>query len=101
MESCLVAEPKLEWDEVTDWCSADLKAKSLASTLCKLSFAATVYHLWRHQNDLLHGNIPRSEKSIVAQINWEVPSKVVARGAFSSSVQNRKLVHNWNLYIVL
>lgn len=53
--------------------------------LCKLSFAATVYHLWRHRNDLLHGNFPRSEELIVAQIKREVRTKVMARGAASSS----------------
>jgi hypothetical protein len=49
MESCLINDPKLDWEEVTVWCSTELKGKSLATILCKLSFVATVYHLWRHQ----------------------------------------------------
>lgn len=101
MELCLIADPKVEWDEVTVWCSSDLKGKNLHSTLCKLSLGAIVYHLWRQRNNLLHGNIPKTEESIVAQIKWEVRSKIVATGAVKRSPLNCKLVQNWNLSNVL
>jgi hypothetical protein len=56
MEACLIIDLKLEWEEVSACCSSELNVRSLVALLCKLSFAAIVYHLWRHINDLLHGN---------------------------------------------
>jgi hypothetical protein len=56
MEACLIIDLKLEWEEVSACCSSELNGRSLVALLCKLSFAAIVYHLWRHINDLLHGN---------------------------------------------
>jgi hypothetical protein len=38
------------------------KKRVVTATLCGLCFGATVYHLWRHRNDLLHDNSPRSEE---------------------------------------
>jgi hypothetical protein len=44
------------------------KGKSLYTNLCKLCFGATVYHLWRQRNDLMHYNAPRSEEKIMAHV---------------------------------
>jgi hypothetical protein len=48
-------------------------------------------------NDLLHGNIPRSEEVIVAQIKWEVRSRILARCSAKKIVKNFDLIHIWSL----
>jgi hypothetical protein len=58
MASCLVFNLVEGWEEVAQWCVVALKGDSLKTRLCKLSIGAAVYHLWKHRNDLIHGNTP-------------------------------------------
>jgi hypothetical protein len=58
MASCLVFNLVEGWKEVAQWCVVALKGDSLKTRLCKLSIGAAVYHLWKHRNDLIHGNTP-------------------------------------------
>jgi hypothetical protein len=85
MEACLISDPKLIWDDVSAWSSSAWKGKSFAATVCKLSLAATVYHLWRRRNDLLHGNPPRSEEALASQVKREVRIKLLSREFGSGS----------------
>lgn len=50
MKKCLIDDPLTAWD---DPCS---DVRKLKAVLCKLSWDATVYHLWRQKNDLKFGN---------------------------------------------
>jgi hypothetical protein len=59
MNTCLVKDPPVEWDNVVRWFTADLQGISLKSSVCRLCLATVVYHLWRQRNDLLHGNTPK------------------------------------------
>jgi hypothetical protein len=67
-----------------------LIGKSLKACLGRLCLGATVYHLWRHRNDLIHLKIPRSEEAILAQIKWDVRVRV-------NGTYNAELVDKWNL----
>jgi hypothetical protein len=79
MASCLIFDTFVEWSDVANWSIAALKGMGLQVSLCKLCFAATVYHVWKQMNDLCHGNTPRTEEDIVVQITWEVLSKIMAK----------------------
>jgi hypothetical protein len=59
------------------------------------------YHLWRQRNDLIHGNVPRSEEQIIAHIRWEVRSKIMASCHFKDTARNRRLMQEWNLHRVM
>lgn len=63
MANCLIIDPPLEWEIVVEWCVAILHGKNLKSSLSKLYFEATVYHLWKQMNDLLHGNTLRTKEA--------------------------------------
>lgn len=80
MTDCLVDDPCVCWDQIMDWSIVFLKGKGLKSILCKLCLAATVYHVWKHRNDLCHGNSPRSEDLIISQIRWEVRMRILHFG---------------------
>jgi superfamily II helicase len=77
MLSCSITDPYVEWTEVVECSVAKLKGRSLQTTLCKLCFASSVYHLWRQRNDLCHGNTPRTEECIEAQIKCEVRARIL------------------------
>lgn len=44
MEDCLSPSPCVSWDDVVLW-ACSLKGKGLHTILCKLSLAATIYHI--------------------------------------------------------
>jgi hypothetical protein len=54
MFDCLINDPLVEWDSVVSSGAATMKGRSFRANLCRLCFGATVYHLWRHRNDLLN-----------------------------------------------
>jgi hypothetical protein len=41
------------------------------ATIYRLCFGGTVYHIWRHSNDLLHGNLLRSEETLIGASSEE------------------------------
>jgi UTP:GlnB (protein PII) uridylyltransferase len=77
--------------------SCTLKGHGLQALLCKLCLAATVYHLWRLRNDLCHRNTPRTKEALVAQIQWEVRSRLMFRRKIERSAMSVRLVQIWKL----
>jgi hypothetical protein len=69
----------------------------LKSSLCRLSLGTVEYHIWKHRNDLKHGNSILSEQRILQRIKWEVCTSILAKGRFKSIEENLVLCHNWNL----
>jgi len=98
--TCFIRYPKQAWEDIAEWSSSALKGKSLWNTLCRLCLDASIYHIWRQRNDLLHGNVPRSEEQIIAQIIWEVKTNILASSSFKDTVFNQRLIQEWNLYRV-
>jgi hypothetical protein len=52
-----------------------------------------VYHLWKQRNDILHGNLARSEEAIVLQIKWQVWARLIAKGSVKMIGDKIGLVH--------
>jgi hypothetical protein len=101
MADCLVLDPPVDWEDIGSWSEVHLKGRSVHATICRLCFGATIYHLWRHRNDLLHGNTPRSEELLVQQVKWEVRSRLIARCSTKKIVNRMLLVRKWNLQQLL
>jgi hypothetical protein len=101
MADCLVYDPPVNWDSVGSWCATHLKGKSLHATIFRLCFGATIYQLWRHRNDLLHGNSPRSEEALIKQVKWEVRSRLLARCSAKKIVNSFLLFQKWSLQSLL
>jgi hypothetical protein len=97
MSICLIQNPPVDWEDVVRWLVDDLQGKSLKATACRLSLAAVVYPLWRQRNDLLHGNIPRTEEAIVSQVKRQVGSRLLAKGSKKIIGKNLALAYTWNL----
>jgi hypothetical protein len=86
--TCFISNPRKEWEDIEEWSSVDLKGKSIWTTLCKVCLGASIYHLWRQRNDLLHGNVPRTKEQIIAHIPWEVKKKIMARCRIKDTATN-------------
>ncbi len=67
-----------------DWGISNFHGKSLQACLGRLCFGSVMYHLWKHRNDLEHGNIPRLEEAILVQVFWDVHTRLLAKGRFKS-----------------
>jgi hypothetical protein len=70
----------------------------LRAVLGRLCFGATVYHIWKQRNDLLHNNTPRTEEAILIRVRWEAQAKIVAKGKISHFRKFMNLVAKWNLH---
>jgi hypothetical protein len=95
---CLIYEPKKYWEEVADWSVVEMRHDCLRSRLCILSLGATVYNLWKHRNDILHGNVLSSEEMIIAKIKGEVRAPIMAKGPYKKSSMNVQLEALWTLH---
>jgi hypothetical protein len=81
--------------------SLHLRGRSLIAIICKLCFGASVYHLWRHRNNLLHGNTLSPEDSIVLQVKNDVRLRLIARCTTKILYRYPHLVEVWRLQHVL
>jgi hypothetical protein len=72
--------------------------KDLKTCLGRLCFGAVIYYIWRHRNDLQHGNTPKSEEAIGATIKWEVRLRLLAKGRFKDLSSHLSLVYRWHLH---
>jgi len=62
-------------------------------TLCWLGWEATIYHIWKQCNNIRHDSqIYTEEKNIVAQIRWEVRTKLISIGSFKRTQENEALL---------
>jgi len=100
-DDCLIRDPPIEWDSLVNWCNSHLRGRSLIAIICKLCFGASVYHLWRHRNNLLHDNTLSSEDSIVLQVKNGVRLRLIARCSTKILYRYPHLVEVWRLQQVL
>lgn len=101
MAACSFIDPPLFLDDVVEWGSSMWQAKNLKACLGRLCFGVVIYHIWRHRNDLQHGNTPKLEEAIVATIKWEVWSRLLAKGRFKDLFSHLGLVYKWHLHPLL
>jgi hypothetical protein len=91
LKKCDVDNPKVIWEVVVEWESAELRGKSLLVILCKLALGAVVYHIWKHRNDVRHGNVLKSEEQILKIIVWEIMTRIMGIGKFKRCEINEKI----------
>jgi len=94
---CSFFNVPLDWEDIEVWCLKVMQGKSLKASLGRLCLGATVYHLWKQRNDLLHNNTPRTEEAILTRVRWEARARIVAKGHFKHLGNSMNLVSKWNL----
>lgn len=68
------------WGIVLCWGLKSWK-NNLKSTLCRLGWEATIYHIWKQRNNIRHDGQVYTEEKIVSQIRWEDRTKLISTGS--------------------
>lgn len=85
---CLVDKEYIEWEDFLKWGLDDLKSCTMKAVLCRLSWSAAIYHLWKQRNNITHGNHLWAEEKRVLQIKWEIRTIIIAKGKFWKTSEN-------------
>jgi hypothetical protein len=56
MGKCCIVIPLVVWEDILAFGTRNWRSKSLAASLCKLSWSVAVYHLWRLRNAIKYGS---------------------------------------------
>ncbi|KAI8536546.1 hypothetical protein RHMOL_Rhmol10G0265700 [Rhododendron molle] len=72
---------------------------SFRALLLKLSFAATVYHIWLERNSRVFGGRAQSSEVVSACLEENLRVRISTWKHFPISVENTRLCHLWNLPI--
>ena len=82
MALSLQCNPELGWEKIVNQAQNHWKEKFLKAAMCKLGLGATVYHIWKHSNAVLHKDSISSEEQIVAAIRKQVKAREEFKGSF-------------------
>jgi hypothetical protein len=101
MQRCNIPNPPTDWDDLLEEECRTWKAKSMLGVLRRLVLSASVYKIWRAQNDIRHGGQPKTEEQILKFIFWEVRFRVSGKGKFKKNKENIRFCLNWNIDVNL
>ncbi|CAG7864551.1 unnamed protein product, partial [Brassica rapa] len=65
------------WAELLSWCRSSSQAAP--STLRKLLCHRTIYHIWRHRNNVLHNSVHLSPQQVFKLIDRDIKNAITAR----------------------
>lgn len=71
------APSSCSWDALMEW-GSKLKRKSLRNTVAKLSWQASVYHIWRERNSRIHSQKSGSPDSVCDLIFQDLRLKIIS-----------------------
>lgn len=67
MKLCHEENTVEDWDNIRAWCGTVLRRDCFKSRLCILCLAATMYHIWKQKNAILHSNNILTEEAIIGR----------------------------------
>ena len=67
-ENVSLKEVDLQLDNILQWGLHDLKGKGLKTTISKVVFAATIYHLWIQRNGRIYDSGILSEECVIIAV---------------------------------
>jgi hypothetical protein len=97
LSKCNYVNPPVLWDDVLSLGLQQWKKKTLLATLCRLTFGASIYHIWRTRNDIRHGGSPCTEEQLLQKIQADVRLRVLGKGTFKTTPGNIVLCCTWGI----
>ncbi|GLT79503.1 hypothetical protein SLA2020_509890 [Shorea laevis] len=88
------------WQTLLSWLCKRLKRKALLTTIIKLAWCATIYHIWKERNNRLHNRFFSSELSILEMICADVRDHVLGFAKPRMSPMPHNIAVNWGLEIL-
>lgn len=76
MALCLATGIPKDWEDQVSWGTKYLKGTSPRVILCKLSWWATIYHLWIQRNNRIYGGKVETEEKILKFIKRDIRGRM-------------------------
>ncbi|KAL7218647.1 hypothetical protein ACSBR2_011834 [Camellia fascicularis] len=78
----------LDWTNLVDWLTRNIKGKSLAATISKLVFTCSVYCIWTERNCRIFKGLTSTEVAVQAKIRSLVRNRILSISSFKEEVTN-------------
>jgi len=85
------------WDEWIRWATVTWHGKSFVNFSHKLSFAATMYHVWQEQNARIFVRMSRTSNLVFNQIECIIHDKVDLMRNVLPTNENKKIQRAWRV----
>ncbi|GKV18822.1 hypothetical protein SLEP1_g29154 [Rubroshorea leprosula] len=85
------------WQSLMHWLGKRIRRKSLYHTLIKLTWNASVYHVWMERNRRFHQQVFKSESALIHDIQIDVRSKILGFVQPKSLLLPTTIARNWGL----
>lgn len=72
IELCLIYRIPQSWDEKMQWLKRHFTQKIFIGNKKRLTFAISVYYIWKFRNQIVHGSTITSEMIIVRKVVKEM-----------------------------
>jgi hypothetical protein len=79
-------------------CIQHWQKKTLLTSLCRLVFGASIYHLWKNRNGIFHVEHPNTEEQLLQRIQWDVKARVGFKGKFRKCGAAWKLGYTYRYF---
>ena len=85
------------WEDLIAWGVRELKGNELRVIACKLSWWATVYHIWLQRNAIVHEERIWTEEQLKRSIIKDFKARLGFKTKFKKSVLNATIYCNWGI----
>ena len=85
------------WDEWIRWATVSWHGKSLVNFSCKLSFAATVYHVCQERNARIFAGMSRTPNLVLNQIESIIRDKLDLMRNVVPTNKNTRIQRAWRV----
>lgn len=94
---CNLTVPYLDWIDLVDWLTRNIKGKSLATTISKLVFTCSVYCICTERNCRIFKGSKSTEVAVQAKIRSLVRNRILSISSFKEEVTNAWFMVKWSL----
>jgi hypothetical protein len=96
-DKCDIPRMTKGWDEWIRWATVTWHDKSFVNFSCKLSFAATVYHIWQERNARIFAGMSRNSNLVFDQIECIIRDKLDLIRTVLPTDENKRIQRAWRV----
>jgi hypothetical protein len=96
-DRCDIPRMTKGWDEWIQWATVTWHDKSFINFSRKLSFAATVYHVWQERNARIFAGMSRTLNLIFNQIEYIIRDKLDLMRNVIPTNENKRIQRAWRV----
>ena len=96
-DRCDIPRMTKGWDEWVRWATGSWHGKSFVNFSRKLSFAATVYHVWQERNARIFAGMSRTSNLVFNQIECIIRDKLDLMRNVAPTNENKRIQRAWRV----